>query len=416
MRAWYLLGALGVLIALCGAQVLPSFAGIAALLQPFIPTKLAYGGNLSGTLAAVGLGLFEAGVLAGYITNYSQVTRRAYDQERKKKKEALEEIKKEQEAKTKQAESKKSPIVYEADYEDADAQIPSRPSYGSPSSQNVYHSPTSTNIYHSSSPQNVYRSPSPQNVYRSPSPQYVYRSPSSQYVYPNQFTRRQTRSNKQELQQVDEVQRLLMSAATQLDTDGCVLKLLCHLDTKEQEERTLQEDVLLNLFYNSPEMLSSYNTELRARGTGLDETRGTGLNQTRGTGLDETRGTGLNQARGTGLNQTRGTGLDETRGTGLNQARGTGLNQARGTGLNQTRGTGLNHARGTGLNQARGTGLNQTRGTGLNHARGTGLNQARGTGLNQAKCDQVFSKCPVRAVELASLMGQLWGCDHSSSR
>ncbi|XP_069949402.1 uncharacterized protein [Cherax quadricarinatus] len=64
------------------------------------------------------------------------------------------------------------------------------------------------------------------------------------------------------LEEVEEAQKLLMSAATHLDTDGCILKFMCYLENKQQSTRSLEENVLLQLFSNSPETMSFYNTAL----------------------------------------------------------------------------------------------------------------------------------------------------------
>ncbi|XP_071541416.1 uncharacterized protein [Panulirus ornatus] len=60
-------------------------------------------------------------------------------------------------------------------------------------------------------------------------------------------------------EEVVELEKLLVSAASRLDTDGCVLKLLCHLNNKQAHARTLEENVLLQLFSNNPDTLSFYH-------------------------------------------------------------------------------------------------------------------------------------------------------------
>nr|XP_045622344.1 uncharacterized protein LOC123772953 [Procambarus clarkii] len=98
-----------------------------------------------------------------------------------------------------------------------------------------------------------------------PSPEGSY--PPPVFDFANSVFNRQKRALGAELDEVNELTRLLMSTVTQLDTDGCVLKLLCHLDTKGQEERTLQENVFFRLFTSSSNTLAAYNDAiLAARG------------------------------------------------------------------------------------------------------------------------------------------------------
>ncbi|KAG7166303.1 uncharacterized protein LOC121869423 [Homarus americanus] len=74
---------------------------------------------------------------------------------------------------------------------------------------------------------------------------------------------RQKRAITQGEEEVEEAEKLLLSAATHLDTDGCVLKLLCHLNNKQVDALTLEETVLLQMFSDSPETMSSYNTTIQ---------------------------------------------------------------------------------------------------------------------------------------------------------
>ncbi|XP_042227180.1 uncharacterized protein LOC121869692 [Homarus americanus] len=57
----------------------------------------------------------------------------------------------------------------------------------------------------------------------------------------------------------DEGENLLLSTVGQLDPNGCVLKLLCVLEAKEEAYRTLEEAILVDMFANSTETLTSYN-------------------------------------------------------------------------------------------------------------------------------------------------------------
>ncbi|XP_045106065.1 uncharacterized protein LOC123501344 [Portunus trituberculatus] len=51
-------------------------------------------------------------------------------------------------------------------------------------------------------------------------------------------------------QREEDLERLLLSIATYLDESGCSLKLLCHLRERPQQERSLAEDGLVELFSN----------------------------------------------------------------------------------------------------------------------------------------------------------------------
>ncbi|XP_027207619.2 uncharacterized protein [Penaeus vannamei] len=57
----------------------------------------------------------------------------------------------------------------------------------------------------------------------------------------------------------DEDENLLLSTVGQLDPNGCILKLICLLQTKDQSTLTPEEDLLLGMFANNTETLSSYN-------------------------------------------------------------------------------------------------------------------------------------------------------------
>ncbi|XP_069949733.1 uncharacterized protein [Cherax quadricarinatus] len=63
-------------------------------------------------------------------------------------------------------------------------------------------------------------------------------------------------------EEVEEAQKLLISAAFHLDIDSCVFKLLCHLNNKQENSFSVEEYILLELLANSPETLSSYNVAL----------------------------------------------------------------------------------------------------------------------------------------------------------
>lgn len=57
----------------------------------------------------------------------------------------------------------------------------------------------------------------------------------------------------------DEGEDLLLATVGQLDPNGCILKMLCQLQTKDESTLTLEEDLLLGMFANSTETLSSFN-------------------------------------------------------------------------------------------------------------------------------------------------------------
>lgn len=56
----------------------------------------------------------------------------------------------------------------------------------------------------------------------------------------------------------------MLTSVIRLDRDKCVMKLLCQLDNKAANDRSLEEIVLLQVFSNNPETLASYNSALLA--------------------------------------------------------------------------------------------------------------------------------------------------------
>ncbi|XP_064122478.1 uncharacterized protein LOC135226699 [Macrobrachium nipponense] len=56
-----------------------------------------------------------------------------------------------------------------------------------------------------------------------------------------------------------EAEEHLLSTVGKLDPSGCVLKLLCHLQFKEESSRTPEEEVLVQMFGNGTEALSSHS-------------------------------------------------------------------------------------------------------------------------------------------------------------
>ncbi|XP_047472648.1 uncharacterized protein LOC125027588 [Penaeus chinensis] len=77
---------------------------------------------------------------------------------------------------------------------------------------------------------------------------------SRQYSYPYAARRRLGRSV--EAATIGEGERLLLFAAGHLDTNGCIFKLLCHLQAKEESRRTPDEHLLVSIF--NSELLSSF--------------------------------------------------------------------------------------------------------------------------------------------------------------
>ncbi|XP_069949742.1 uncharacterized protein [Cherax quadricarinatus] len=57
-----------------------------------------------------------------------------------------------------------------------------------------------------------------------------------------------------------EEKNALLSTVSELDQDGCIRKMLCQLQTKEETSRTLEEKLLAKLFTNSStENITPYN-------------------------------------------------------------------------------------------------------------------------------------------------------------
>lgn len=112
-----------------------------------------------------------------------------------------------------------------------------------------------------------------QAPHHEPQPSYAHQEPSSYAAPPDSsyaHIHRQKRSA-DDAAEVQEVERLLVSAAARLDRDRCVLKMLCHLHNKATDTRTPEEKVLLQLLFSSQETLSSYNAALvTARKAGLN--------------------------------------------------------------------------------------------------------------------------------------------------
>lgn len=58
----------------------------------------------------------------------------------------------------------------------------------------------------------------------------------------------------------DDGENLLLSTVGQLDPNGCILKMLCNLQTKEDIKLTLEENILVDMFANSTEVFSAKNS------------------------------------------------------------------------------------------------------------------------------------------------------------
>nr|XP_053657577.1 uncharacterized protein LOC128706648 isoform X2 [Cherax quadricarinatus] len=131
---------------------------------------------------------------------------------------------------------------------------PSDPSQ-TPSSQQDPQTPLSQQ-----GPQIPFSQQGPQNPFFQQAPQtpFFQQAPQSPF-----FQRRDHRAVESALEKLDEVQKMMLTAATHLDTDGCVLKLLCYLHNKQRDSRSLEENLLLQLFFSSSEKLSR-----SARGVG----------------------------------------------------------------------------------------------------------------------------------------------------
>jgi len=77
-----------------------------------------------------------------------------------------------------------------------------------------------------------------------------------QYHYPGHYHHhyRYGRSIEPE---AGEAEDLLLATATRLDTDGCIKKLLCLLQTKNPETLTPEEDLLQGMFTNATDITAS---------------------------------------------------------------------------------------------------------------------------------------------------------------
>nr|XP_027208524.1 uncharacterized protein LOC113802193 [Penaeus vannamei] len=60
-------------------------------------------------------------------------------------------------------------------------------------------------------------------------------------------------------QDADEGKNMLLSIVGQLDPDGCILKMLCNLQTRSPSSLSPEEDLLVDMFSNNTETMSSYN-------------------------------------------------------------------------------------------------------------------------------------------------------------
>ncbi|XP_069974648.1 uncharacterized protein [Penaeus vannamei] len=60
-------------------------------------------------------------------------------------------------------------------------------------------------------------------------------------------------------QDADEGKNMLLSTVGHLDPDGCILKMLCNLQTRSHSSLTPEEDLIVDMFSNNTETMSSYN-------------------------------------------------------------------------------------------------------------------------------------------------------------
>nr|XP_053626162.1 uncharacterized protein LOC128684041 [Cherax quadricarinatus] len=66
--------------------------------------------------------------------------------------------------------------------------------------------------------------------------------------YRGPHQRRSRRRFGRAIQSASDEESLLFSAVSQLDHEGCILKLLCHLQTRKEDARSLEENVLVDMF------------------------------------------------------------------------------------------------------------------------------------------------------------------------
>lgn len=57
----------------------------------------------------------------------------------------------------------------------------------------------------------------------------------------------------------EEKENVLLSTVSELDQNGCIRKMLCQLQTKEETFRTPEEKLLAKLFANTTENITTYN-------------------------------------------------------------------------------------------------------------------------------------------------------------
>nr|XP_027208525.1 uncharacterized protein LOC113802194 [Penaeus vannamei] len=60
-------------------------------------------------------------------------------------------------------------------------------------------------------------------------------------------------------QDADEGKNMLLSTVGHLDPDGCILKMLCNLQTRSPSSLTPEEDLIVDMFSNNTETMSTYN-------------------------------------------------------------------------------------------------------------------------------------------------------------
>ncbi|XP_064122644.1 uncharacterized protein LOC135226880 [Macrobrachium nipponense] len=54
-------------------------------------------------------------------------------------------------------------------------------------------------------------------------------------------------------------ENLILATIERFDPDGCIFKLLCHLQVKDESSRTIEENLLVRMFSNNTDIAKDYN-------------------------------------------------------------------------------------------------------------------------------------------------------------
>ncbi|XP_066948403.1 uncharacterized protein [Macrobrachium rosenbergii] len=54
-------------------------------------------------------------------------------------------------------------------------------------------------------------------------------------------------------------ENLILATIERFDPDGCIFKLLCHLQVKDESSRTIEENLLVKMFSNNTDIAKDYN-------------------------------------------------------------------------------------------------------------------------------------------------------------